>query len=94
MSFTTLKPFIDTLNDMTPINDMAVVVPNDSTDLPGGQARALILTGTGNITLITAAGTTITLAVSANWFGIQYIRARRVLATGTTITAGNIIACY
>jgi hypothetical protein len=54
----------------------------------------LCLTGAGTITFTTGAGNNITLTVSANWFGIQYIRASRILATGTTITAGNIIACY
>jgi hypothetical protein len=94
MSFTLKKPFVDSYNDMTPINDMVVVAPSDSTDLVGGPCRALCLTGAGTITFTTGAGNNITLTVSANWFGIQYIRASRILATGTTITAGNIIACY
>ena len=94
MTFTAKYPFIDETNDFTPINDMQVVVPNDSTALPNGPCRALIFQGTGNIKLLTPTGTTITLTISANWFGVTYIRAVQVFATGTTISAGNIIACY
>lgn len=92
--FNAQQPFVDTANDMTPINDMKVVTPSDTVDLPSGPCRALIFTGAGNITLITAQGSSITIAISASWFGIQYMRAKRVMATGTTISAGNIIACY
>ena len=82
----------------TPINDIIAVTPSDSTDLQyNGRAtpcRALILNGTGNIAFITGAGTTVTLAITANWWGVTYIRARRVLATGTTMGVGTIFACY
>ena len=64
MSFTANRPYVDNNNDFTPINDMVVVVPADATDLPGGTTRALILTGAGTITVVTAGGTTITLTVS------------------------------
>jgi hypothetical protein len=87
-------PFLDTTNDYTPINDMKVVVPNDSADLPNGDCRALVFMGAGTVKLTTAMGTVVTLTVSANWFGVTYIRAKRVWATGTSITAGNIVACY
>ena len=85
-------------NDFTPINDIIVVTPSDATDLQyNGRAlpcRAMIFNGTGNIRFDTAAGTTVTLAISANWFGVQYIRAKRVYATGTTMGANTIFACY
>jgi len=91
-------PIFDDRNDYTPINDMVVVVPNDTVDLQwGGKAsacRAVIFNAAGAVKFDTAGGTTITLAISASWFGVQYIRVKRVYATGTTIVAGNIIACY
>lgn len=87
-------PFITNKNDLAPLNDLAPVTPNDGSDLPGGTCRALIFTGVGNITFVTPAGRTVTLPISSSWFGVQYIRASRVLATGTTIPAGNIFAGY
>jgi len=87
-------PFINDKNDFTPLNDIAVVTPNDSTDLPKGTCRALIFTGAGTVTFTTAAGNDVTITISSAWFGVQYIRASRVKATGTTIAAGNIYACY
>lgn len=92
------NPYLITQNDFTPINDIISVTPSDSTDLQYQNAnqpcRALIFTGAGNIAMIMAGGQTVTLTISANWFGVQYLRVRRILATGTTITAGNIFACY
>ena len=82
----------------TPINDIKPVTPNDSVDLQYNgvttPCRALILNGTGNIVFVTAGGTTVTLAITANWWGVTYIRAKRILATGTTMAAGTIFACY
>jgi hypothetical protein len=91
-------PFLDTTNDFSPINDIIAVTPSDSTDLQyAGQSRpcrALILTGAGNLKFDTANGTTVTLPISSAWFGVSYIRAKRIWSTGTTVTAGNIFACY
>ena len=94
MTFNSKYPFLDTTNDLTPLNDLQVVTPNDSADLPNGPCRALIFTGAGTIKFTTPAGTTITLTISSSWFGVTYIRATRIFATGTSITAGNIIAGY
>lgn len=91
-------PFLNTKNDYTPIDDIVAVTPSDSTDLQYQNqslpCRAVIFTGSGNITFDTPQGTTVTLAISASWFGVQYIRMKRIRATGTTIAAGNIFACY
>jgi hypothetical protein len=78
--------------NLSPINDMQAVTPNDNTDLPGGKTKALIFTTAGNVVMVTAAGTTITLPISSAWFGIAYISAARIKATGTTST--GIFACY
>ena len=91
-------PLLSTQNDFTPINDIIVVTPSDSTDLQyNGQAqpcRAVIFTAAGNINFDTPQGTNVTLAISSSWFGVQYIRMKRIHATSTTIAAGNIFACY
>lgn len=94
------NPLLVDFNDYTPIVDLEVVTPSDSTDLTRGPSRGLIFSSTaaqpsasGNVVFITANGTTITLYVSSNWFGIQYLRVKRILATGTTFN-GQILACY
>ena len=83
-----------TSNDLSPIISIKSVTPNDSADLPDGPCRAMILNGAGNIRFITLNDDTVTLAISSAWFGVTYIRAKRILATGTTIGAGLIFACY
>lgn len=83
-----------TSNDLSPIQSIKVVTPNDSADLPDGACRALILNAAGNIRILTLNDELVTLAISSAWFGVTYIRAKRVLATGTTIAAGSIFACY
>lgn len=87
-------PFLDTTNDLTPINSMKVVTPSDSVDLPSGICRAMVLNAAGTIKFDTAAGDTVTLTISSSWFGVTYIRAKRIYATGTSIAAGSIFACY
>jgi len=86
------NPLVVDKNDYTPLNDIQAVTPSDTVDLPNGTCRAFIFTGAGNVKFITAAGNTVTLPISSAWFGVQYIRASRVLATGTTAT--GIFACY
>lgn len=83
-----------TSNDLSPIVSIKTVTPSDSTDLPDGPCRAMILNGTGNIKFDTLNGETVTLAISSAWFGVTYIRAKRIYATGTTIAAASIFACY
>lgn len=91
-------PFLDE-GYYTPINDMKAVTPSDTVDLQLNgvtlPCRALYFNGTGNIVFDTAGGTTVTLTIPATATGVvQYIRAKRIRATGTTIGAGNIFACY
>lgn len=87
-------PLLDTTNDYTPINDIKTVTYSDAADLPDGACRALIITGAGNLKITTLQGTVVTLPISAAWFGVSYIRAKRIWNTGTTIAAGNVFACY
>lgn len=86
------NPLIVDKNDYTPLNDIQPVTPSDAADLPSGTCRAFIFTAAGNVRFMTASGNIVTLPISANWFGVQYIRASRVYATGTTAT--GIFACY
>lgn len=83
-----------TSNDYSPIISIKAVTPNDSVDLVNGITRAILITGTGNLRVTTANDEVVTLPISANWFGVSYIRVKRIWATGTTVTAANIFACY
>ena len=89
-------PFFDTTNDFSPINGILAVTPNDSTDLQykgsTSPCRALIFTAAGNVVITCLDGTDVTLPITSAWFGVVYIRAKRIKATGTTAT--GIFACY
>lgn len=83
-----------TTDDFSPIISIKSVSFSDATDLPDGPCRALLITvTTGNISFITANGETVTVPV-ATLGGLNYIRARRIRATGTTITTADVYACY
>lgn len=85
-------PFYETTNDFSPINDIKTVTPNDGADLPNGACRALFVTAAGAVVIDTPQGTTVTLTFPATATGVvQYIRAKRIRATGTTAT---VLACY
>lgn len=87
-----LPPFCTT-NDMTPINVVLAVTPNDTTDLPAGNCRAFFASAAGNITFTDTAGNSVVLVVTSTTIGtLMWIRAKRILATGTTAT--GIYACY
>lgn len=88
------KDLYTTSNDFSPITAIKTVTPSDSTDLPDGPCRAMLITGAGNLKITTPNGDVVTLPISANWFGVTYIRAARIWATGTTVTSSNIFACY
>lgn len=70
-----------------PAQDGVAVTPSDSTDLTTA-ARALYVGGTGDVTIITPAGNTVTY--SSVPVGVLPVAAKRVKATGTTAT--NIVA--
>jgi hypothetical protein len=74
----------------SPASRAAVVSPNDGADL-ATDARGLLVTASGNIRLITTGGDDVTIQ---NLIApiILPIRTRRVYATSTTVSAGNIIA--
>jgi hypothetical protein len=94
MTFTVNRPFVDSYNDNTPLNDLVTVVPNDGADLPGGTCRALMFTSGGTVSVVMASGNTVSFAVAGAQTIIFYMRVVRVRATGTTVTAGGILAGY
>ena len=67
-----------------PFEDMKDVTPNDGADLPDGTARGLYVTAAGNVSVVTAGGTTVTLAVDQ--YQILPLRVARVRSTSTTAT--------
>lgn len=69
----------------TPARSLAAITPSDGADLPV-FAKAIYVGGAGNIVLraIDDAGNTTLTGVTAG--AIIPVRARRVLATGTTAT--------
>jgi hypothetical protein len=89
---------LNTQNDMTPINGVTLVVNSDATPLQyNGQAipcRGLLFQNVvGNISVVMADGSAVTLASTASWFGVIYLRVAYVKATGSTYT-GQLHACY
>ena len=69
----------------SPADDAAAVTPSNTVDL-ATVARSLYVGGAGNVSLVTARGTTVTFtAVPAG--SILPVRCRRVRVTGTTATA-------
>ncbi len=73
-----------------PAYDAKVVTPSDGADLPDGAARSLYTRTAGNVSFVTAGGTTIDL-VSVPAFTVIPIAASRVRATGT---AAQVVALY
>lgn len=72
-----------------PANYHFSITPNDSTDL-ANIPRALRIDGAGTVALHDQAGTAVTYTCAAG--EVLSIRARRVLATGTTAT--GIVGWY
>ena len=62
------------------------ITPNDSTDLPAGDTRAIYIGGDGNLAVITAAGNSVTF-VGLKAGSVLPVRASRVKSTGTTATS-------
>lgn len=72
-----------------PAQDAAVVTPSDTADQ--GNVRGLYVGGTGNVSVVTAAGNTcVFTAVPAG--AILPVRCTKVNSTGTTAT--TIVALY
>lgn len=86
-------PFVQNDNTYTPMRSIATITPSDSVDVPNGPTMGIIFNNTagvpaaaGNVSLVMADGSTATLYVTSNWYGVQYLQVLRVNATGTTYT--------
>lgn len=77
-------------NESAPCYDAAAVTKSDTVDL-GYLARAIYVGGDGNISLITANGTTV-LFTGLVAGTILPVRCSRVMSTNTTAT--NMVALY
>lgn len=73
-----------------PAQDAKPVTPNNDADLPDGPCLGLLVTVTGNISLVTLQGTTIALPSVPAYTEIR-IQTARVRSTGTTAT---VLALY
>lgn len=65
--------------------DAEAVTPHDSTGFTNGTARGLYVGGAGNVTLLTAAGTTVVFS-SVPAGTVLPVSCKRVNSTGTTAT--------
>jgi hypothetical protein len=69
--------------------DAKAVTPSDSTDLSNGTCQALWVGTAGNVSVITAAGTTVTITGASGLVPLQCSRVR-----STSTTASTILALY
>lgn len=76
-------------SDSAPARGVAVVSPNDSADLPGGECRALLIGVAGNVAIDTEQSTNVIVPAPV---GVLPIAVKRVRGTSTTAT--NIVALY
>lgn len=76
-------------SDSAPARGVAVVTPNDGTDLPGGECRALLIGTAGNVAIDTEQSTNVIVPAPV---GVLPIAVKRVRSTNTT--ALNIVALY
>lgn len=73
---------------------LAVVTPDDNTDLTTTATALWVGTGGGNVAII-AADDSLSVTITGVPAGtLLPIAAKRVKATGTTVSAGNLIALY
>lgn len=69
-----------------PAPDAVAVTPSDSVDITGDPPRALYIGGTGDVAVVTSAGTVVLFAAVPTGT-ILPVRAKRVNSTNTTATA-------
>jgi hypothetical protein len=75
----------------SPATKHATITPNDSADIPN-RPRAIKCLAAGTVAIRDELGTDITYTVLQG--DVLQIRAARVLATGTSLTAAQLIAWW
>lgn len=68
------------------------VTPSDSTDIPGGPVKAVVVTAAGNLSVIPADSATAIAFVAVPVGFIPPYVVRRVTSTGTTATVATVEA--
>jgi hypothetical protein len=78
-------------NSSAPLTNLAVVTPDDTNDLPF-TTRAIFLQAAGNVSVIMAKDS-VPITISGLAVGVWHpLRVKRVRVTGTTVSAGNLLA--
>lgn len=75
-----------------PAHRHAIVVPHNDNDLPE-LSRGIMITAAGNVAIHDSEGNSVIYPIVNVPFIIP-ILGKRVLATGTTVTAGNVIRMW
>lgn len=75
---------------ITPFEDLKTASKSDTVDLADGVAKGFMVQTDGNIRILTARGTDITIPVLSG--AVYPIRVKRVFATSTTV--GNVFVGY
>lgn len=73
---------------------LAVVTPHDTNDLASIATALWVGTGGGSVAVIAADDTAAVTITGVAAGTLLPIAAKRVLATGTTVSAGNLLALY
>lgn len=77
----------DAVSVSDPANDLFLIVPSNSEDLPRGLKAIRIWNPTesdATLTVTTMGGTTITIPIAARTLWVESLRIRAVKVTGTT----------
>lgn len=76
---------LNPLSAMSPVNNIAPVTPNDSSNLPN-PGRLCIAEG-GDVALVDGGGNSVTVTLPAGWHPVYVVK---VLSTGTTATGISV----
>jgi hypothetical protein len=89
-------PILQNDDTYTPLRSAALIAPSDVAEIANGPSMGMIFNATvaqpaavGNVLLLMADGSWMSLYITANWFGVQYLQVRQVYSTAAAaISAG------